>query len=86
MGTIGARDIYTMKISLQDIDPPARVTSGAGDDSDPTWSPNGQKVAFSSDRSGDGEIWVVWADGTNASNLTSSPASEDLQPDWQPLQ
>lgn len=86
-GNIGSRDIYTMRAAPQnsDTNPPVNLTRNTADDSDAAWSPDGQEIAFTSDRSGDGEIWVVGADGTDPSNLTHSPASEDLQPDWQPL-
>ncbi len=37
----------------------------------PVYSPDGAKVAFQSNRSGDHEIWVCDADGGNCSQLTS---------------
>jgi Tol biopolymer transport system component len=49
----------------------------------PAWSPDGTKVAFFSDRTGDEEIWVINADGTGAVNLTNSPGS-DADPAWSP--
>ena len=49
----------------------------------PAWSPDGTKVAFFSDRSGDEEIWITDADGTGAVNLTNSPGS-DSAPTWSP--
>jgi TolB protein len=41
------------------------------DDSDsiPLWSPNGNKIAFDSDRYGDDEIFVMNADGSNVVSL-----------------
>lgn len=86
-GRQGSREIYVMKAVPQDTDtnPPNNLTSNAADDSDPAWSPDGRKIAFTSDRTGDGEIWAVGADGADPSNLTRSPASEELQPDWQRL-
>ena len=85
-GNEGTRDIYTIKADFQNISPAVNLVGDAADDSDPAWSPDGRKVAFISDRSGDSEIWVVGADGTDPSNITKNPASEELQPDWQPLQ
>jgi TolB protein len=33
----------------------------------PAWSPDSRKIAFYSTRDGNSEIYVVWADGSNAS-------------------
>ena len=35
-----------------------QVTTGTANDREPTWFPNGRSVAFVSDRTGQGEIWV----------------------------
>lgn len=42
-----------------------------------------QKIAFSSNRDGNFEIYVMNTDGTGITNLTNNPAS-DKQPDWSP--
>jgi TolB protein len=47
------------------------------------WSPDGQKIAFSSDRDGNYEIYVMNADGTNPVRLTSDPAN-DWAGSWSP--
>ncbi len=52
-------------------------------DRDPVWSPDGQQILFWSFRSGNFDIWVMDADGTNPINLTNDPAA-DLAPDWGP--
>ena len=69
-----------------------QLTSGVNDGSQPVWSPDGHKIAFTSTRDGDdGEIYVMDADGTNQTNLTNSApndysgASLDELPSWQPL-
>ena len=41
-------------------------------------------IAFTSDRTGDDEIWAMNADGTNQRNLTSYPAASDSRPAWSP--
>ena len=67
-----------------------QLTSGVDDASEPVWSPDGQKIAFTSTRDGDdGEIYVMDADGTNQTNLTNSApdaysgAAADQLPNWQ---
>jgi len=47
----------------------------------PSWSPDGTKIAFSSERDGDWEIYAMNADGTNVRKLTSNSA-DDLDPSW----
>ena len=46
-------------------------------------APEQGKIAFSSDRDGDWEIYVMDADGSNQTNLTSSPAVDEF-PSWSP--
>ena len=48
------------------------------------FSPDGRRVAFSSDRSGDTEIWVSDPDGSNAAQLTSTHAQDSNCPHWSP--
>jgi TolB protein len=49
----------------------------------PVVSPDGKKIAYSSDRSGNFDIWVANIDGTGAHNLTGTPA-QDTAPCWSP--
>jgi Tol biopolymer transport system component len=48
-----------------------------------SWSPDGSRIAFSSDRDGNTEIYLMDPDGSNAVRLTDHPAS-DIEPDWSP--
>ena len=47
----------------------------------PSFSPDGRWIAFDSDRTGDSEIFVMDATGTNVRRITYSPGS-DLAPIW----
>jgi TolB protein len=49
----------------------------------PAWSPDGSKIAFTSNRDGNPEIYVVNRDGTGMRRLTNSPAI-DVTPTWAP--
>ena len=52
---------------------------------DPTWSPDGKKIAFVTDRDSNAEIYRMRAtDGANPTNLTNAPGN-DTDPSWQPL-
>jgi Tol biopolymer transport system component len=52
-------------------------------ESSPQFSPDGKRVAFQSDRSGDMEVWVADADGANAVQLTALSAYSGT-PRWSP--
>ncbi len=47
-------------------------------------SPDGQRVAFSSTRTGDWEVWVAEPDGANAVRLTSTASGIANAPQWSP--
>jgi TolB protein len=55
----------------------------AYDDDWPAWSPDGRQIAFTTDRSGDDDVWVMNADGTNPRDLTNHPANDET-PVWSP--
>ena len=72
----------------------AQVTSGDYDDSDPAWSPDSTKLAFTSnrskpdpDRTYNTDIWTVAADnkdkGEHPTQITTNPGP-DRQPTWSP--
>jgi eukaryotic-like serine/threonine-protein kinase len=61
----------------------SRLTSGPGLQTDVTWSPDGQSIAFASDRSGNFDIWVQRVAGGDAVQVTRSGAP-DTQPAWSP--
>ena len=47
------------------------VTEHVADDRDPDWAPNGQWIAFASNRSGTYQIWAAHPDGTGLRQVTS---------------
>ncbi len=52
---------------------PRRMTSGEKRDSDPRFSPDGQRLAFLSDRGGSSQIWVLDLSGGDPVQATSFP-------------
>ena len=44
-----------------------------------TWSPDGLRIAFTSDRDGDDEIYIMNADGTGATRITHSPGLDVVE-------
>lgn len=61
----------------------ALTRSPAGYDIFPRWSPDGKKIVFASDRSGNYEIWLMDAEGLEQKRLTDHPAY-DSHPTWSP--
>jgi TolB protein len=52
------------------------LTSGPQNDNFPAWSPLGDRIAFTSDRDGDYEIYSVRPDGGDLKRLTRSPGND----------
>jgi Tol biopolymer transport system component/predicted Ser/Thr protein kinase len=59
------------------------LTSEPGYEAEPTFSPDGETLAYVSDRSGDFEIYLRQVAGGPDINLTNDPA-EDIQPAFSP--
>jgi Tol biopolymer transport system component len=51
--------------------PPKRLISSTRYDTNPAYSPDGRRIAFTSDRSGVSNIWVCNSDGSDPVQLTS---------------
>ena len=49
----------------------------------PSWSPNGDRIVFTSDRDGDFEVYTIKIDGTDLQRLTRSPGN-DAHTAWSP--
>jgi dipeptidyl aminopeptidase/acylaminoacyl peptidase len=62
---------------------PVRFVRSDGDDSSPTWSPDGTKLAFVSDRDGTAQIWIIPVDGGEAKRITNVPTGV-ANPRWSP--
>jgi Tol biopolymer transport system component len=74
-------DIYVMNI---DGTHQMQLTKDPSNELEPSWSPDGAKIAFMSDRNGENfDIYVMNADGSNVKQLTDDSANE-FGPVWSP--
>lgn len=60
------------------------ITESTTFNGNPAWSPDGDSIVFDRETSGNGDIWVVGADGSSPFNLTSGWSSYEQTPAWQP--
>ena len=75
----------TYEIYVMDADGgnPQNLTNDPNNDASPSWSPDGERIVFSSNRDGNYEIYVMDADGGNPQNLTNNDFY-DTHPSWSP--
>ena len=74
-------DLYTLPITGGKA---TRITAGLAHDMQPRLSPDGKRIAFVSDRSGDDNVWIASADGKDTLQLTRGVDNSYISPDWTP--
>lgn len=74
-------DIYTMPIGGG---APTRIAEGLAYEAQPRFSPDGRRIAFTSDRGGGDNIWVMNVDGSNKQQVTKEDFRTLNQPSWSP--
>ncbi len=60
------------------------ISGGMAFDSQPKFSPDGQWIAFLSDRDGSENVWIMRPDGSDPMQLSKDPWSEFASPAWTP--
>ncbi|MCP4247409.1 MAG: hypothetical protein GY778_10215, partial [bacterium] len=63
---------------------PARVIASSRYDHGQKYSPDGQRIAFTSWRTGSWDIWLADADGSNQVRLTEMESTQCGDPRWSP--
>ncbi len=73
-------DLYIKSVDGRAV---TQLVADPSSDVQPALSPDGSRVAFASNRSGNWDIWVIDIDGTNLIQISSTP-SHDVSPSWAP--
>jgi TolB protein len=76
----GASEIYTVDRRGRGV---RQLTRNRSIDVSPSWSPDGEWIAFVSDRSGSPQIYVMKADGTSERRITFN-GGYNTSPAWSP--
>jgi Tol biopolymer transport system component len=75
-------DIYIIRKDGSDL---RLLTDDPYNDRAPLWSPNGDRIAFFSNRSGKYEVWSIRPDGSGLEQITNTPTGPSyLLPTWFP--
>ena len=74
-------DIYVMPIAGGT---PRRIAEGMAWEVQPRFSPDGKRIAFTSDRGGGDNIWVMNVDGSDKRQVTKEDFRLLNQPTWSP--
>ena len=74
-------DLYTVPMEGGTA---TRILPGIMFDSQPRFSPDGSKIVFLSDRSGDENIWIANRDGSVPRAITKGKSTRYWSPEWTP--
>lgn len=74
-------DIYVMPIEGGEA---RAIASGVAWDMQPKFSPDGTKIAFTSDRGGGDNIWIMNRDGSNPTQVSDESFRLVNSPEWTP--
>lgn len=76
---------WSIRMYSLELNRPVAFPAGTagGSNQSPAWSADGSKIAFSSSRTGDPELWVADASGGNLRRLTNF-RGPDVSPTWNP--
>ncbi len=70
-------DVYVMRADGSDL---RRITDDPGNDNDPSWTPDGQAIVFSSDRASRGDLYRVRVGDGHTDRLTTNFVGRAIMP------
>ena len=73
-------DIYLKAVDGTAV---TQLTNDPADDIQPRFNPDGSRVAFCSNRSGNWDIWIINSDGTGLQRITDD-LGDSIAPTWSP--
>lgn len=76
--------LWIMALSETGHNLPVKVEDWPSGEAQPALSPDGKRIAFTSDRNTFREVWVSGLDGSNATRITDIRSLETLWPRWSP--
>ena len=79
----GDIEVYSIATDGSELTPVAVTRGKLSHEEWPCWSPDGKRIAYTSTRDGNQELYVSLPDGSEEKRLTSNPAI-DAHPAWSP--
>lgn len=79
-------NVWRWQLNPAGVEEVSRFEGSTWWDDHPALSPDGQQVAFASNRSGSGEIWIAGLDATRPTQITFHGRPVVISPQWSPDQ
>ncbi|MEM8934683.1 MAG: hypothetical protein AAGE94_26040, partial [Acidobacteriota bacterium] len=80
----GRTDLWSVPLEPSESRTGRRVQRSTRSDLNPAWSPGGDRLAFTSERTGNYEIWTSLPDGRDSLQLTDFADAPAESPAWSP--
>src|SRR5437899_3173887 len=76
--------VFTMDPDGTHVSQVTHFAQRAASMADIDWSPDGTKLTFTREQSGDFDVWTVNADGSGLTNVTHDPKADEGGAHWSP--